>query len=148
MFWMLLLACRDSSEPKSHEAQCLDDYVADACFLSAVDGHTKTDREILFGMGAKFGNVASKYSLRPEWPAQPWGFGLEHKDFPAVYRGYAASCDLGLREGCHELGNFLAIEGRHPVAALGPYRRACELGLERGCLASEELGRSIIVRVP
>lgn len=135
MYWIYLLACFSSGEPKSYEQQCLDDYVADACFLSAVEGHSAEDREVLFGMGAKFGNIASKYSLRPEWPPTAWGFGLDHKDLYGVYRGYAATCHLDLSEGCHELGNFLAIEGKNPAAALGPYRRACELGLERGCLA-------------
>ena len=137
MFSVFFLGCASTStEPKSLENQCLEDYVADACFLGAVDDHTSVDREVLFGMGAKFGNVASSYTVRRKWPAEPWGAALDANDLPAVYHGYAAACDLGLPQGCQELGNFLAIEGQHPSAAVGPYRKACHLGLYDGCLAA------------
>lgn len=142
--YILLVACV-SGEPKSLEEQCREDYVADACFLSALDGHARPGREAMFGMGAKFGNVASSYSIREEWPAKRWGVMFEAKDLPAIYHGFAAACDLDLPDACHELGNFLALEGEHPRAALGPYHRACELGRYDGCLAFDFYSLSLAV---
>lgn len=138
MFFFAMFAC--STAPKTLEQECMEDYAADSCFLSAVDGNTKENPDLLFKVGALSDSVPARYPVRLDRPPLPWTDLLAEEDVPAVLHGYAVACDRFLPRGCFELGNLIAVELKNPAAALGPYDRACDLHFALGCRALADAG--------